>query len=79
MLTFLPGINIFLWIVSLRLRQPQSQGQTNYIFVPLGVQPKFFGRGQGWWVGREDNSEKCLKWGGGGHQEIFPKTSQNRG
>ena len=23
------------------------------------------------------SSEGCLKWGGGGHQGIFPKTSQN--
>ena len=31
--------------------------------------------------GEGGSSERCLKWGGGGggHQEIFPKTSQNRG
>ena len=37
----------------------------------------FSGGGGGGWGG--GSSERCLKWGGGGHQGIFPKTSQIRG
>ena len=39
-----------------------------------GVWSKFLG-GKGWWMGCRGSSERCLKWGGGGHSGIFPKTS----
>ena len=35
--------------------------------------------GKGWWIDGGGSSEGCLRWGGGSHQGISPKTSQNRG
>ena len=47
-------------------------------YITLCMIKIFFG-GKGWWMGRGDRSEGCLKWGGGGSLRDLSKNISKQG